>query len=132
MYLSPIMKFRTKVFNSYMFKLTDYPKITERISFESYPSTKKFYHELKIPKGRLRMKGMRAATFKVNIHQISKFIVGEPGEPYCKIPIKHLKLLNKFLGATINDSKIEFCKEDDGNFLFLFDNEHYRTDVRLA
>ena len=41
-----------------------------------------------------------AATFKVNIHRISKFIVGEPGEPYCKIPIKHLKLLNKFLGTT--------------------------------
>ena len=42
MYLSPIMKFRMKVFDSYMFKLTDHPKITERISFESYPSTKKF------------------------------------------------------------------------------------------
>ena len=73
-----------------------------------------------------------AATFKVNIHRISKFIVGEPGEPYCKIPVKHLKLLTKFLRTTINDLKIEFCKEDDGNFLFLVDKEHYRTDVRLA
>ena len=28
--------------SSYVFKLTDHPKITEGISFESYPSTKKF------------------------------------------------------------------------------------------
>ena len=28
--------------SSYMFKLTDQPKITKGISFESYPSTKKF------------------------------------------------------------------------------------------
>ena len=41
------------------------------------------------------------ATFKVDILRISKFIVGEPGEPYCMIPIKRLKLLNKFLGTTI-------------------------------
>ena len=64
-----------------------------------------------------------------------KFIVGEPGEPYCVIPVKCLKLLNKCLGATINNSKIEFCKEDNGhnvNFLFSVDKEHYRTDVRLT
>ena len=42
MYLSPIMNFCMKVFDSYMFKLMEHPKITERISFESYPSTKKF------------------------------------------------------------------------------------------
>ena len=42
--------------SSYIFKLTDHPKITEGISFESYPSTKKFYHALKIPVERLRSK----------------------------------------------------------------------------
>ena len=62
-----------------------------------------------------------------------KFIVGEPGEPYCKIPIKCLKLLNKFLGTTINNSKTEFCKLDGPDkFLFLVDKEYYRTDVRLT
>ena len=56
---------------------------------------------------------------------------GEPGEPYCKIPIKCLILLNKFLGTTINNSKIEFCKEDH-SLLFSVDKEYYRTDVRLT
>ena len=71
------------------------------------------------------------ATFKVDILRISKFIVGEPGEPYCKIPIKHLKLLNKFLGTTISNSKTEFCKDED-YFLFSVDKEHYHTDIRLT
>ena len=71
------------------------------------------------------------ATFKVDILQISKFIVGGPGEPYCKIPIKCLKLLNKFLGTTINNSKIEFCKDED-DILVLVDKGYYDTDVRLA
>ena len=61
---------------------------------------------------------------------MSKFIVGEPGEPSCKIPIKCLKLLNKFLGTTINNPKIEFCKIED-KFLFSVDKEHYRIDIRL-
>ena len=60
------------------------------------------------------------ATCKVEILRISKFIVGEPGEPYCKIPIKRLKLLNKFLGTTINNSKIEFCKTEWLQDEFLF------------
>ena len=71
------------------------------------------------------------ATFKVDILRISKFIVGEPGEPYCAIPIKCLKLLNKFLGTTISHSKIEFCKDED-DFLLSVDKEYYRTNVRLA
>ena len=71
------------------------------------------------------------ATFNVDILRISKFIVGEPGEPYCKIPIKCLKLLNKFLGMTINTSKFEFCKREE-NLLFLVGKEPYRTDIRLT
>ena len=47
------------------------------------------------------------------------------------MPIKRLKLLNMFLGTTIGDLKIEFCKEDQ-NLLFSVDKEYYRTDVRLV
>ena len=68
------------------------------------------------------------AMFKVDIFRMSKFIVGGPGEPNCKIPIKSLKLLNKFLGTTINNSKTEFCKRED-NLLFSVDKEYYRTDI---
>ena len=122
--------------SSYMFKLTDHPMITEGISFESYPSTKKFLFCNEVPNGEVEVEvNEGVATFKIDILRISKFIVGEPGKPYCKILIKCLKLLNKFLGTTINNSKIEFCKEDDShnvNFLFSVDKEYYRTDVRLT
>ena len=37
--------------SSYMFKLTDQPKITEEISFDSYPSTKKFLSCIEDPSG---------------------------------------------------------------------------------
>ena len=121
---------------SHMFKLSDHPKITEGISFESYSSTKKFLLCNGDPSGEVEIEvNEGTAMFKVEIHRISKFIVGKPGEPYCKIPIKRFKLLNKFLGTTINNSKIKFCKEDDGhnmNFLFSVDKEYYRTDLRLS
>ena len=42
MYLSQTTEFRTKLLVAICFKLTDQPKITEGISFESYPSTKRF------------------------------------------------------------------------------------------
>ena len=118
--------------SSYMYKLSDHPKITEGISFECYPSTKKFLLCNEVPNGEVEVEvNEGVATFKIDILRISKFIVGEPGEPYCKIPVKRLKLLNKFLGATISNSKIEFCKEDQ-NLLFSVDKEYYRTDVRLT
>ena len=41
---------------------------------------------------------------------------------------KRLKLLNKFLGTTINNLKTEYCKEDQ-NLQFLVDKEHNRTDI---
>ena len=108
--------------SSYMYKLTDHPKITTGISFERYPASKKFLLCDEVRNGEVEVEvNEGVATFKVDILRISKFIVGEPGEPYCKIPIKRLKLLNKFLGTIINGSKIEFCKEDDGhNVTFLF------------
>ena len=115
--------------SSYMFKLTAHPKITEGISFESYPSAKKFLSCVEDPKGEVEVElNEGTATFKVDIHRISKFIVGGSGEPYCKVPIKSLKLLNKFPGTTINNSKIEFCTLED-KFLFSVDKEHCRIDV---
>ena len=99
--------------SSYMYKLSDHPKITEKISFESYPSTKKFLLCDEVPNGEVEVEvNEGVATFNVDILRISKFIVGEPGEPYCKIPIKCLKLLKKLLGTTVSNSKIEFCKEE--------------------
>ena len=70
----------------------------------------------------------RTVTFRGEIFLISAFIVGEMGKPYCTIPDDYLKLLNKFLGTTINNSKIEFCKSED-KFLFLVDKEHYYIDI---
>ena len=117
--------------SSYMFKLMDHPKITESISFEWYSSTKKFFSCFEDPKGEVEVEvNEGVAMFKVDIFRISKFIVGDPGEPYCKIPIKSLKILNKFLGTTINNSKIEFCKKDN-DFLFSVDKEHYRIDIKV-
>ena len=112
-----------EVISSYMYNLKEHPKITECISFERYPSTKKFLLCDEDPNGKVEVEVNEGiATFKVEILRMSKFIVGEPGEPYCKIPIKRLKLLNKFLGTTINNSKIEFCKTED-KFLFSVDKE---------
>ena len=113
-----------------MYELKGHPKITEGILFECYPSTKKFLLCNEVPNGEVEV-NEGVPMFKVDIFRISKFIVGKPGEPYCKIPIKCLKLLNKFLGATISNSKIEFCKDED-YFLFSVDKEHYRTDIRLT
>ena len=39
----------------FMFKLTDHPQITEGISFESYPSTKKFLSCIEDPKGEVEV-----------------------------------------------------------------------------
>ena len=89
--------------SSYMYKLSDHPKITKGISFECYPSAKRFLLYDGDPNGEIEVEvnDTQVATFKVEILRISKFIVGEPGEPCCKIPIKYLKLLlNSF--ATIN------------------------------
>ena len=118
--------------SSYMHKLTDHPRITTSILFEGYPASKKFLFRDDVPNGEVEVEvNEGVATLKVDILRISKFIVGEPGEPYCKIPIKRLKLLNKFLGTTISKSKIEFGKDED-YFLFSVDKEHYRTDIQLT
>ena len=98
-----------------------------------YSSTKKFLLCDEDPNGEVEVEvnESQVATFKVDILRISKFIVGDPGEPYCTIPIKRLKLLNKFLGTTISTRKVEFCKSED-DYLFLIDNQYYHTDIRLT
>ena len=127
----------SEAISSYMYKLSNHPKITESISFERYPYTKKFLLCNKDPKGEVEVKvpidrvNGGVAMCKVDIFRISKFIVGDPGEPYCTIPIKCLKLLNKFLGMTINASKTEFCKSED-DYLFSIGNQYYHTDIRLT
>ena len=98
-----VFKSNNEAISSYMFKLTDHPKITEGISLSIYKEV--FTVEVEVNEG--------VATFKVDIFRISEFIVGDPGEPYCKIPIKSLKLLNKFLGTAINKTslllKVQIC-----------------------
>ena len=66
--------------SSYMYKLSDHPKITEGIPFERYPSTKKFLLCNEVPNGEVEVEmNEGVAMFKVDILRISKFIVGEPG-----------------------------------------------------
>ena len=118
--------------SSYMYKLSNHPKITTGISSERYPSTKKFLLCDEVSNGEVEVEvNEGVARFKVDVLRISKFIVGEPGEPYCKILIKRLKLLNKFPGATISNSKTEFCK-DENDYLFSVDKEYYQIDIRLS
>ena len=96
-------------FSSYMYKLSTHPRLDSGISFERYPAAKKCLGgvniEVSVKEG--------IASFRGEIFRISTFIIGEPGEPYCTIPDERLKLLNKFLGTTINTSKIEFCKREE-------------------
>ena len=112
--------------SSAMYKLSAHPRLDSGISSEQYPTAKKCLEgvdiEVSVKEG--------IATFRVEIFRISTFIIGELREPYCTIPDERLKLLNKFLGVTTNNSKIEFCKEDE-NLLFSVDKEHYRIDIRL-
>ena len=75
---------------SYMFKLTDYPRITEGIiSFEWYPSTKNFLSCIEDPSGEVEVEvNGGVATFKVDIFRISKFIVGGPGNHIARYQLK--------------------------------------------
>ena len=113
--------------SSTMYKLLTHPWLDSGILFERYPTAKKRLGGADIE---VSVKD-RIATFRGEIFRISTFIIGEPGEPYCMIADEHLKLLNKFLGVTINNSKIEFCKREE-NLLFSVDKEHYRIDIRLT
>ena len=67
--------------SSYMYKLSDHPKITKGISFERYPSSKKFLLCNEVPNGEVEVEvNEGVATFKVDVLRLSKFIVGGPGE----------------------------------------------------
>ena len=87
-----------------MYKLSPHPSMDSLISFERYPAAKKCLKgvdvEVSVKDG--------IATFRGEIFRISTFTTGQPGEPYCTIPGKYLKLLNKFLGTIIKGSRIDF------------------------
>ena len=64
-----------------MYNLKEHPKITKCISFEHYPSTKKFLSCIEDPRGEVEVEvNQGIAMFKVEIPRMSKFIAGEPGE----------------------------------------------------
>ena len=113
-----------EAYSSYVYKLSDHPQMESTISFEQYLAAKKCLGGVDIE---VSVKD-RIASFRGEIFCIPTFTIGELGQPYCTIPDKHLKLLNKFLGTTI---KIEFCKLED-KFLFLVNKEHYRIDIQLS
>ena len=57
-----------KAISSYMYKLSDHPSITEGISFESYPSSKKFLLCNEFPNGEVEVEvNGGIATFKVDV-----------------------------------------------------------------
>ena len=113
--------------SSYMYKLLDHPQMESAILFERYPAAKECLGGVDFE---VSVKD-RTALFRGEIFCISTFTIGELGEPYCMIPDECLKLLNKFLGTTISNLKIEFCKLED-KLLFLVDKEHYRIDIQLS
>ena len=92
-------------------EMSEYPQMESSISSEQYPAAKKCLEE--VDKNIEVSVNDRGATFRGQILCMSTFMIGEPGEPYCTIPGECLKLLNKFLGTTINNSRIEFCKRED-------------------
>ena len=108
-----------------MHKMSPLSYLDSGISFDRYITARKCFGggdvEVSVSNGSASFKGGR----------ISSFTIGEKGEPYCKIPGDRLKLLNKFLGATITNSKMEFCKKDE-EFLFSIENDYYRIDIRLT
>ena len=75
--------------SSYMYKQLDHPKITECISFECYPSAKKFLSCVEDPSGEVGVKvNEGVAMFKVDIFRISKFIVGGRGNHIARYQLK--------------------------------------------
>ena len=80
-----------------MYELLDHPRMDSAISFERYSAAKKCFKGVHVE---VSVKD-RIATFRGEIFCISMFIIGEPGDPYCKIPSERLKLLHKFLGMIL-------------------------------
>ena len=110
-----------------MYTLTDQPRLYSRILFEHYPAAKKCFSgvdtdiEVNVADGVTSFRGGR----------ILSFIIGELGEPYCKIPAERIKILNKFLSPTFNNSSVGLCRLADA-FLFGIDKEHHHTDFQLT
>ena len=106
-------------------KLSPFSCLDSGISFDRYIAVKKCFGgadvEVSVSKG--------VASFKGGT--LSSFTIGEEGKPYCKILGNRLTLLNKFLGATINGSRIEFGKKDE-ELLFSIEKDFYWIDIRLT
>ena len=81
-----------EVLSNTMYELSPPPDINSGIPFNRYVTAKKFVAGLdgnigvSVSDGEASFKGGRLSTFTV----------GEDGEPYCKIPVECLRLLNKF------------------------------------
>ena len=123
-----------EVIGSFMYELLDHPRMDSAISFERYPAAKKYLKgvdiEVSVKDGGPEAPLHGIAAFKGEIFHMSMFIIGEPDNPYCTIPIECLKLLNKFLGTIIKSLRIGFCKKGN-DFLFSVNKEYYRIDIRL-
>ena len=112
-----------EVISSYMYKLSPHPTMDSPISIERYPAAKKCLKgvdvEVSVKDG--------IATFRGEIFRMSAFTIGELGEPYCMIPGDCLKLLNKFLGAIIKGSRINFVRR---TMIFYF--QSIRNTIELT
>ena len=110
-----------------MHELSPLSHLDSRISFDRFVTSKKCIRgeeidvEVSVSENVASFKG----------RTISSFTIGEEGELYCKIPGERLRLLSKFLGATINNSKMEFGKKDK-ELLFSIEKDYYRIDIRLT
>ena len=92
--------------SSAMYKLSTHPWLDPGISFERYQTAKKCLEGVNVEVG---VKD-RIVTFRGEIFHISTFIIVELGEPYCMIPDKCLKLLNKFLGQLLIIRRLSFVR----------------------
>ena len=119
---------------SYVLSYTRHPleptPVWGGISFNKYPAIKHLIN----PDDRKRNVEIsdlnRAASFSVNENNIVFTNVGDAGVPYCSVSEKRLSLFNKFLGAKINNSMIEFLKK--GNELaFFVDRDSHKMVIEI-
>ena len=69
--------------SSYMYRLEDHPSMTDSVSFEQYPSMKKFLLCDGNPNGEVEVEVSDGiATFKVDILRISKFILRDTNQTF--------------------------------------------------
>ena len=97
------------------------------ISFNKYPAIKHLItddREIEISESNV------VASFRIKNNIISTDI-GDARVPYCSVSGKWLSLFNKFLGAKINCSMIEFLKKDN-KLAFFIDRDRYKMVIELT